>query len=307
MRPNSLPRKPKPLRAVLAAVTAATLLLTGCSSSGDTQDPAAASARKPVDGGTLRYAVSGSPATASNDPHGGLGNESDLLRFALAYDVLTVPGKHGEAEPRLAVSWKPNKALNRWTFTLRTDAKFTDGRPVRADDVLYSLRRIAAKAAENYGRLADFDMRASRADGEHTVVLATRAPMAQAAEALESVSFVVPEGTTDFAEPVPGSGPFTVRSSGAQTAVLVRNDRWWGPRPHLDRIEVQAVTDPQARAGAVMSGQADVAGSVSPVAVKSAGALGPQVVRRKGVTEYPFVMRADTAPAHPPSPPATSC
>ncbi|MBD0841335.1 ABC transporter substrate-binding protein [Streptomyces sp. TRM68416] len=298
MRPNTLPRKPHVLRATLATATAGLLLLTGCSSSDDAQAPAASADRQPVDGGTLRYAVSGSPATASNDPHGGLGNESDVLRFALTYDVLTLPGKDGEPAPRLATSWKPNKALDRWTFTLRDDAKFTDGRPVRADDVLYSLRRIAAKAAENYGRLADFDMKASRADGDHTVVLATRAPMAQAANALESISFVVPEGTTDkdFTKAVPGSGPFTVRSSGAQTAVLVRNDGWWGPRPHLDRLEIQALADPQARANAVLSGQADVAGSVSPAAVKSAGDSGPQVIRRKGVTEYPFIMRTDTEP-----------
>lgn len=301
MRLNTPLQKPSLLhgarlsRAFLASVAAGALLLTGCSSSDGTSDSAASSDQKPVDGGTLRYAVSGSPATASNDPHGGLGNESDLLRFALTYDVLTVPGKDGEPRPRLAASWKPNKALDRWTFTLRDDAEFTDGRPVRADDVLYSLRRISDKSAENYGRLADFDMKASRADGDHTVVLATRAPMAEAAKALESVSFVVPEGTKDFAKTVPGSGPFKVRSSGAQTAVLVRNDRWWGPRPHLDRMEVQAVADPQARANAVRSGQADVAGSVSPAAVKSGGS-GQQVVRRKGVTEYPFIMRTDTKP-----------
>ncbi|MEV8017554.1 ABC transporter substrate-binding protein [Streptomyces sp. NPDC086554] len=281
----------------LAVAAVGALLLTGCSSSDGAQDAAAGSDQKPVDGGTLRYAVSGSPATASDDPHGGLGNESDLLRFALTYDVLTVPGKDGSPKPRLAASWKPNKALDRWTFTLRDDAKFTDGSPVRADDVLYSLRRIADKSAENYGRLADFDMKASKADGDHTVVLATRAPMAEAAKALESISFVVPEGTEDFAKAVPGSGPFKVRKSGAQTAVLVRNDRWWGPRPHLDRLEIQAVADPQARANAVTSGQADVAGSVSPAAVKSAGgAGGRQVVRRKGVTEYPFIMRTDTEP-----------
>lgn len=306
MRPNSQRHQPqsrrarpgRTVRSALATAAAGTLLLTACSSSGDARTPAASSDQKPVDGGTLRYAVSGSPATASNDPHGGLGNESDVLRFALTYDVLTVPGEDGEPKPRLATSWRPNRTLDRWTFTLRDDARFTDGRPVRAEDVLYSLRRIADKSAQNYGRLADFDMKASRVGGDHTVVLATRAPMAEAAKALESVSFVVPEGTTDkdFAEAVPGSGPFTVRSSGAQTTVLVRNDRWWGPRPHLDRLEIQAVADPQARAGAVLSGQADVAGSVNPAAVKSAGGSGPQVVRRKGVTEYPFIMRLDTPP-----------
>ncbi|AQS66750.1 ABC transporter substrate-binding protein [Streptomyces pactum] len=297
--PSSRVRPSRSRGSALAALTAAGALLLGACSgtpAADADAPAAGTGT-PVDGGTLRYAVAGSPATASDDPHGGLGNESDVMRFALTYDVLTVPGEDGRTRPRLATSWKPNDAMNRWTLTLRDDARFTDGAPVRAADVLYSLRRIAGKAAENYGRLADFDLRKSTAPDEHTVVLATRAPMADAPRALESVTFVVPEGTEDFSRPVPGSGPYRVERTSAQTTVLTRNDTWWGERPHLDRIEVQAVADPQARASAVASGQADVAGSVSPAAVKSTGSSAKtQVVRRDGVTEYPFVMRLDTEP-----------
>ncbi|MCQ8193860.1 ABC transporter substrate-binding protein [Streptomyces rugosispiralis] len=295
MRNSSLSRR-GPRTAFLAFASAASLLLAGCGSDAGPGTPDDASAR-PVDGGTLRYVVAGSPATASDDPHGGLGNESDVMRFALTYDVLTVPGPNGEPRPRLAVSWKPNKTLDRWTFRLRENAEFTDGRPVRAKDVLYSLTRIAKKAAENYGRLADFDLESSTAPDDHTVVLATRAPMAEAPKALESISFVVPDGSTDFSRPVPGSGPYRVVGTGAQTAVLTRNKGWWGTRPHLDRIEIRAVADPQARASAVTSGQADVAGSVSPAAVKSAkSSSSVRIVTRQGVTEYPFIMRLDTKP-----------
>ncbi|NIL40107.1 ABC transporter substrate-binding protein [Salinispora arenicola] len=290
------PVRSRLLRRGLLPLTIAALLLAGCGTD-TTTGSSADEPGTPVDGGTLRYVVPGSPATASNDPHGGLGNESDLMRFALTYDVLTVPGADGTPQPRLAQTWKANQSLDRWTFHLREDATFTDGQPVRAKDVLYSLTRIADKAAENYGRLADFDMTAASAPDDHTVVLATRAPMAEAPKALESISFIVPEGSTDFAEPVRGSGPFRVTETDAQTAVLLRNDDWWGERPHLDRIEIRAVADPQARAAAVTSGQADVAGSVSPAAVKAAEAGGDvQVVRRKGVTEYPIIMRLDSAP-----------
>jgi peptide/nickel transport system substrate-binding protein len=277
------------------AVLGGTLLLSSCSGTPAAETPDAGDGT-PADGGTLRYAVAGSPATAGDDPHGGLGNESDVLRFALTYDVLTVPGEDGTTRPRLATSWEPDDAMSRWTLTLREDARFTDGTPVRAADVLYSLRRIGDKAAENYGRLADFDMARSTAPDEHTVVLATHAPMADAPRALESVTFVVPEGTEDFSRPVAGSGPYQVERTGSQSTVLIRNDTWWGERPHLDRIEIQAVADPQARANAVVAGQADVAGSVSPAAVRGAGSAQTQVVRREGVTTYPFVMRLDTEP-----------
>ncbi|MFC8848039.1 MULTISPECIES: ABC transporter substrate-binding protein [unclassified Micromonospora] len=248
-------------------------------------------------GDTLRYVSVGSPATASNDPHGGLGNESDAVRFALMYDVLTGQGADGRTQPRLAESWKSDPTMTRWQFALRRNATFSGGRPVRAADVLYSLRRIERKAAENYGRLAAFDLTASRVVDEHTVEIVSRQPFAEVPRALESMTFIVPEGSDDFTGAVPGSGPFTLVSNDAQTAVLERRDGWWGTTPALRRIEVRAVADPQARAQAVLSGQADVATSIAPTVARQVAARDDlSLVRRPAVTVYPFVMRTDRKP-----------
>lgn len=246
---------------------------------------------------TLRYVSVGSPATASNDPHGGLGNESDALRFALMYDVLTGQGPDGRTQPRLAESWTADAGMTKWRFALRRNATFSDDRPVRAADVLYSLRRIERKAAENYGRLAAFDLAASRVVDEHTVEIVSRKPFAEVPRALESMTFIVPEGSDDFTGAVPGSGPFMLVSNDAQTAVLERRDGWWGTAPALRRVEVRAVADPQARAQAVLSGQADVAASIAPAAARQAdGRDDLSLVRRPAVTMYPFVMRTDRKP-----------
>ncbi|GAB7044640.1 MULTISPECIES: ABC transporter substrate-binding protein [Catenuloplanes] len=262
---------------------------TGCGSSGG--DATAATTD------TLRYVSIGSPATASDDPHGGLGNESDALRFALVYDVLTGQGPDGRTVPRLAESWQPDDTLTRWRFTLRKNATFSDGRPVRAADVLYSLRRIERKAAENYGRLSSFDMAASRVIDDHTVEIVSRTPFAEVPRALESMTFIVPDGSDDFTAAVPGSGPFRLVGNDGQTAVLERRDGWWGPAPSLRRVEVRAVADPQARAQAVLSGQVDVAASIAPAAAKQAeGRDDVSLVRRPAVTMYPFVMRLDRKP-----------
>ncbi|MEU4777384.1 ABC transporter substrate-binding protein [Micromonospora sp. NPDC023633] len=277
-------------RTLGALTTLALLAAAGCG--GDADEATATTA-----GDTLRYVSVGSPATASNDPHGGLANEADALRFALTYDVLTGQGPDGRTQPRLAESWQADDTQTKWRFTLRRNATFTDGRPVRAADVLWSLRRIERKAAENYGRLASFDMTASRAVDEHTVEIVSRQPFAEVPRALESMTFIVPENADDFANPVPGSGPFRLASSDAQTAVLERNERWWGTAPSLRRIEVRSVTDPQARAQAVLSGQADVAASVAPTAAKQADARDDlALLRRPAVTMYPFVMRTDRKP-----------
>lgn len=246
---------------------------------------------------TLRYISVGSPANASNDPHGGLGNESDALRFALMYDVLTGQGTDGRTQPRLAESWKPDPTMTKWQFALRRDATFSDGRPVRASDVLYSLRRIDRKAAENYGRLAAFDLGASRVVDDHTVEIVSRKPFAEVPRALESMTFVIPEGSDDFTVAVPGSGPFTLVSNDTRAAVMERRDGWWGTKPAMRRIEIRAVADPQARAQAVLSGQADVAASIAPTSARQAeGRADLSLVRRPAVTMYPFVMRTDRTP-----------
>ncbi|WP_202919265.1 ABC transporter substrate-binding protein [Saccharothrix deserti] len=278
------------------AVGAALLLaLGGCATGGATQPGGAPGT--PVDGGTLRYgAVAASGGTAVTDPHGSLFNESDWVRMGALYDVLTVPGDNGAVLPRLASSWTSEENATRWRFELRTDAVFSDGKPVRAADVLHSLRRIAAKAAQNGGRLGTVDIDKSTADGDHAVVLRTTQPDADLPRTLAGVTFVVPDGVESFENPV-GSGPFTLSTMDGQTAVLARNDKWWGKRPHLDQLEIRGFADPQALAAAVTSGEVDVAANVSPAAAKTAERTGNLVVsRRPGATTYPMLMRLDKAP-----------
>ena len=285
MTTRSRPRRSLP--AVGAALLSGALLLAGCAS------PATPAASDD----TVRYAVAGSGAAATLDPHGMLPAESDTVRMALTYDVLTLPGPDGTTAPRLATSWTPDETLTRWTIELRDDAVFSDGRPVRAADALFSLRRLEEKAAENFGRMSMFDLAASSAVDETTLELVTTAPYAEVGTALQGATFVVPEGSTDFTgAPVPGSGPFVPGGSDAQTTVFTRNDDWWGPIPPSRVIEVRAVNDPQARAQAALSGQVDLASAVPVTAAAAGEQAGLQVVPKPGATTYPVVMRTDTAP-----------
>ncbi|GAA1873837.1 ABC transporter substrate-binding protein [Pseudonocardia alni subsp. carboxydivorans] len=276
------------MRRLLTAGLLACAVLAGCAAPAPT-------AAGPAD--TVRYVAPGSGGAAVDDPHGMLPAESDIVRMALTYDVLTVPGDDGSPQPRLATSWIPDPTLTRWTVRLRDNAVFTTGARVRAADALFSLRRMASKSAENFGRTAMFDLAASRATDDTTLTLVTRAPYAEVGTALMGATFVVPEGSTDFTSGlVPGSGPFRPVRSDAQTTVFERNDSWWGPRPPSRVIEVRALADPQARAQAVLSGEADLAGSVPPTAADQGAAAGLTVVRKPGATMYPLVMRTDTAP-----------
>jgi ABC-type transport system substrate-binding protein len=60
---------------------------------------------------------------------------------SLAGDALVGLRPDGQAVPRLAASWKVQKG-GTIVFTLRTDARFTDGSPVTGEDVLWTLAEI---------------------------------------------------------------------------------------------------------------------------------------------------------------------
>lgn len=297
--PRSTPLRtgmPTPLRVGMAVATAV-VVLAGCATSDDAVGNSNGEADTAGSSEAFRYVAPGSSAVATNDPHGLLPAESDVVRMALTYDPLTVPGADGHTQPRLAESWVPDDTLTEWTITLREDATFSDGSDVTASDALFSLRRMGEKSAENSGRVERFDLAASEATSDTTLVLRTKEPYAAVGQALEGSTFVVPEGSTDFTELAPGSGPFRPTPSDGQVEVFERNDEWWGPTPPMATIEMRAMPDPQARADAITSGQADLAAGVPASAVvglDDTSEIG--VVRHPGATLYPLVMRTDTAP-----------
>lgn len=67
---------------------------------------------------------------------------------------LTEFGPGGTPVPSVAESWQIEDEGRRYVFTLREDARWSDGRPVRADDFVYSWRRILDPAtASEYAYL----------------------------------------------------------------------------------------------------------------------------------------------------------
>ncbi|WP_369131601.1 ABC transporter substrate-binding protein, partial [Modestobacter roseus] len=173
------------------------------------------------------------------DPH--LANLfADVARAKALYDKLADYGPDLAARPRLAEQWEPNKTLDRWQVTLR-EATFHDGRPVTAQDVLHSYRRIAdpEKAFRAKASLEPVDLDASRATGERTVEFVLKRPTAEFPNVLAAFgAYIVPENASDFDRKPIGSGPFRfVSFTPGRSAVFRRNDAYWDGAPHLDEIE----------------------------------------------------------------------
>lgn len=170
----------RPLSTVICAL--ALLFVAACSKQ---PKPAALD-----DSALLRLSLRNEPATL--DPHlATLPDEFSLLR-AFNEGLTTPNPAEGPPLPGVATSWSVSPDGRRWTFHLRTDARWSNGDPVTARDFVFSFRRLltpalaapkahllfALKNAEAYARgtLTDFASVGVSAPDDHTLVLETTAP-----------------------------------------------------------------------------------------------------------------------------------
>jgi oligopeptide transport system substrate-binding protein len=175
--------------------------------------------------GILLVGNYGEPPTL--DPHLVTGVPGNHILVELM-EALTVqhPTNKGQVVPGLAESWEHNDSFTQWTFYLRKNAKWTNGDPVVAGDILYSWRRILSpelgaqyadllhivRGAEAYnmGEIADFSRVGVSAPDDFTVV----------------VDLVQPSPEFDFLLSAPSLGPMNQRVIESHGSMTDRRNEW---------------------------------------------------------------------------------
>jgi len=85
---------------------------------------------------TLRVAAN-SQSGGYPTPYGAIRGPGRLVSTYL-FDTLAFPDVTGEPKPWLAESWESSPDGKTWTFTLRDNITFHDGKPLTSDDVVFS-------------------------------------------------------------------------------------------------------------------------------------------------------------------------
>src|SRR3974390_2010157 len=62
--------------------------------------------------------------------------------FRNIFDGLTRIDADGLVVPLLATSWNASEDTKTWEFNIRTNAKFHDGTPITADDIVWNYKRL---------------------------------------------------------------------------------------------------------------------------------------------------------------------
>jgi peptide/nickel transport system substrate-binding protein len=200
-------------------------------------------------------------------PHVTLGDphvcSDDLHRLSLlhaVYEPLVRRRAGGHFGPGLATRWEADDDARCWTFTLRDGARWHDGSPVLAEDVVASLTRIRDDAPA--GELGTSGVYASylrgstvRACAPDRVELRLPVAMADVLDILGEL-FVLPAAQLGAAVP-DGSGPYRLAAHGSD---MVVHERVSGGGP--PRVAWTAVPLASERVLAVREGRADIASAI---------------------------------------------
>jgi peptide/nickel transport system substrate-binding protein len=193
--------------------------------------------------------------------------------------------------PCLAESWH-NPDPTAWSFRLRRDIRFHDGRRLEAAHVVAHLRRALEDPRAR--RSFRIEIRSIEAPDPQTVVIRTNRVLGPAPHGYFSSMLIALE-PADPSQPLLGTGPYRVRSFEPRQRVALEAFEGYrrGPPP-IRRVEFKAVADEEARARVVRTGQAHLAIDVPASATAPPGV---RTLARKGLRVTHLRFNAFAPPA----------
>ncbi|HSL95043.1 MAG TPA: ABC transporter substrate-binding protein [Thermoleophilia bacterium] len=267
-----------------------------CGDEETTDDGTAAG--EPKKGGSLRVGIVGGSAKDTADPHTASFEPDIAIQYQL-YDGLTSFDLNAQVVNRLAEELTPNADGSVWTCRLREGLTWHDGKPVTADDVVYSFERIVNPDAPMtaVASLTGLGKGGTVKIDDRTVEFR-----------LEAANVIFPEGLAfrgsqlvpvDFDPQNPiGCGPFKLTGfkPGEQFTFAPFAEFWEGS-PWVDELTIVEFADETARVNALNSGEVE---AISQLPMTQAavieGTSGLVLLNAETGAWRPFTMRIDIKP-----------
>ncbi|GMK38992.1 peptide-binding protein [Paenibacillus sp. CCS19] len=235
-------------------------------------DPGTSVAEGPTDGGTLTISsfsdiVSANPLFIQDTSSG----DAAYFMFANLYDL----DRQGNvtAEPWSLASEKPEISADGKTYTikLKTTAKWSDGQPVTADDVVFTFNAIRDPKAASPG-ISQFDKvdTIEKVD-DHTVRITLKQVYAPFQYVIASA--IVPAHVLKDVKPEEllkhpyGTDPAKTVTNGPwkwtewkqkQNLTFEADPNYWGPKPHIQKVIFKIYADQNTEVQALIKGDVDL-------------------------------------------------
>lgn len=255
----------------------AVLLAAACGS--DSKDSSSKSSATTASGSAAATSAAGGTAAAVTQPKGELklgfgihmpgtldATKSGFeLTFVGAAEQLYRLDRDQKAQPWLAESIKQIDPAT-YQVALRKNAKFWDGTPVTAQDVIASFQRAWETQPASAGFIPkDTELTAIDAT---TVQFKAKQPLGAFTNSLSTYQFTIHKPGQNGQSIL--TGPYkAVELKVDQQLTLEAFTDYWGGVPPIAKITIKAVPDPNARALALQSGEVDMIFNLPPQLVSS--------------------------------------
>ena len=223
------------------------------------------------DGETMTFAISGFDTL---DIH--YGGHGDTMSIGWLLGSTLVARDHQAAyHPWLATSWETSEDGMLWTFQLRDDVTFHDGRPLTAEDFVWSITRLLdpETGAPQAGRFRSVSH--AVATDATTLEIHMKEAFPLLLEHLSNTAVTQPyhpefyeEAGDQFGRVFMGVGPYMLEEvATGERITLVRNpDYNWGPPfvmnqgpYHIERLEFVIIPEPSTVLAGLETGEIDYA------------------------------------------------
>lgn len=217
--------------------------------------------------------------------------------------------RNGKLVPGMAESWKLSEDRKTYTFKLR-NAKWSDGKPVRAGDFEYAWKRVidpksgagyayifyCIKGAEAFyngkGKLEDVGIKAT---DDKTLVVTLENPTPYFLQLAAFMAYMPVR--KDIVEKYPdkwarnvktyvGNGPYSMKKFGADGAILEKNPNYWNTKAlKLPKIQGDFILEASTELTAFENGEFDILGAFAQLP----SAEMPRIMKMPGFVFYPQI------------------
>jgi peptide/nickel transport system substrate-binding protein len=278
-------------RAARTALVIALAMIAVACTGGEDEDQGGGGGGGVQEGGVLRIGTSS--GISSMNPFVGF-NQDDYAVWMYIYpSLLQSDTTTGEFMPNLAKSWERSGDGLTVTWHLVEGAKWSDGEPLDAEDVAWTIDTILKYPRPtgawegSVGFLQSVD-----ATDPATLVATYEQPSSTALTGLGGIPILPPQVWSKYAvgdgkalktfenvpeggESLTSGGPFMLTEYRKNDiALFERNPSWYGPEPHIDGFGLQFFANEDAMITALKTDQLDAINEFPPTSVDTLQAAG---------------------------------
>ncbi|WP_416145415.1 ABC transporter substrate-binding protein [Planococcus koreensis] len=247
------------------------VVLAGCSGG---EESGGAEGEEPVEQSDSKtLVVANGTDVTSFDIHDHNTTSTEAVHVNMFNYLLTNNGEEG-FKPDLAESWE-NVDDKTWSFKLKEGVKFHNGEDLTADDVKYTLERIAKDDTllehGNYNQIQEV-----KVVGDYEFEIITKNPepallnrLSRLGSGILPKDYIETEGWEVFLEQPVGTGPYKFKEwKKDDRLTLEANTEYFGEAPKWEEVVFRSIPEDSTRVSELLTGGVDVAVNIPPTDVE---------------------------------------